>query len=183
MMSADNQQERLNNLSPWYITGFVEGEGTFHVAIYKDPKMKFGLKLIPEFHINQSVLRQETLLEIKKYFGCGYIKNNHRRNIKDDTLVYVVRNRKDLISKIIPFFEKYPLLSNKKYSFSLFKQIVNLLDGGKHSTLAGGRKILDLAYQMNGQGKYRKIDKKKLLDYLESSETIRRNSDKNRDKI
>ena len=63
-MSADNQQERLNNLSPWYITGFVEGEGTFHVAIYKDTKMKFGLKFIPEFHVNQSFLRQETLLEI-----------------------------------------------------------------------------------------------------------------------
>ena len=173
-MSAGNQQERLNNLSPWYITGFVEGEGTFHVAIYKDPKMKFGLKFIPEFHVNQSFLRQETLLEIKKYFSCGYIKNNHKQNIKDDTLVYVIRNREDLINRIIPFFEKYPLLSDKHNSFLLFKQIINLLNSKKHSTLAGAKKILNLAYQMNRQGKYRKIDKEKLLDYLESSETIRR---------
>ena len=176
-MSADNQQERLNNLSPWYITGFVEVEGTFHVAIYKDTKMKFGLKFIPEFHVNQSFLRQETLLEIKKYFSCGYIKSNHRRNIQDDTLVYVVRNREDLLDRIIPFFERYPLLSGKNSSFLLFKQVVNLLNKGEHSTLAGARKILNLAYQMNGQGRYRKIDKKELLDYLESSETIRRNPD------
>ena len=38
-MSADNQQERPKNLNPWYITRFVEGEGTFHVAIYRDKKM------------------------------------------------------------------------------------------------------------------------------------------------
>ena len=182
-MSADNQQERPNNLSPWYITGFVEGEGTFHVAIYKDSKMKFSLKFIPEFHINQSFLRQETLLEIKQYFACGYIKNNHKQNIKDDTLVYVVRKRDDLLNKIIPFFEKYPLLSDKNKSFVLFKQIVNLLDSGQHSNLAGTKNILNLAYQMNQQGKYRKTDKNELLNYLESSETIRRTPTLRRGKI
>ena len=173
-MSADNQQERPNNLNPWYITGFVEGEGTFHVAIYKDSKMKFGLKFIPEFHVNQSYLRQETLREIKRYFGCGYVKSNHRQNIKDDTLVLVVRNRNDLLNKVIPFFEKYPLLSNKQDSFQLFKKVVCFLESGQHATFTGVKKILDSAYQMNGQGKYRKTNQESLLNYLESSETIRR---------
>ncbi len=182
-MSADNQQERPSNLNPWYVTGFVEGEGTFRVAIYKDTKMKFGLKFIPEFHVNQSLLRQETLQEIKKYFNCGYIKNNHKHNTKDDTLVFVVRNRNDLLKKIIPFFEKYPLLSDKQKSFILFKQIVNLLNIGNHNNKTGVKKIIDLSYDMNQKGKYRKIKKYQLIDYLESSETIRRNPDKNQDKI
>ena len=183
VLSADNQQERSKNLNPWYITGFVEGEGTFHVAIYKDPKMKFGIKLIPEFHINQSYLRKETLEEIKKYFVCGYIKSNHRKNIKDDTLVYVVRNRKDLIMRIIPFFVKYPLISNKAKSFQLFKKIVNLMDIQKHSSKEGIKKIIKLAFLMNEKGKYRRIKSNEILNSLKSSETIRQNPEKFQDKI
>ncbi|OGY44162.1 MAG: hypothetical protein A3B89_01890 [Candidatus Buchananbacteria bacterium RIFCSPHIGHO2_02_FULL_40_13] len=172
-MSADNQQERPKNINPWYITGFVEGEGTFHIAIYRDPKMKYGIKIIPEFHINQSYLRQETLQQIKTYFKCGYIKHNHKTNDRDDTLVYVVRNRNDLMQKIIPFFEKYPMLSKKQESFLIFKQIVWWLDQGKHTTKTGVKKIIKLSYQMNNSGKNRKIRKEDLLDFLESSETIR----------
>ena len=183
VLSADNQQERSKNLNPWYITGFVEGEGTFHIAIYKDPKMKFGIKIIPEFHVNQSYLRKETLEEIKKYFNCGYIKSNHRKNIKDDTLVYVVRNRNDLKTRIIPFFVKYPLISNKAENFQIFRKIVNLMDTQKHSLRDGIKKIIKLAFLMNGKGKYRKITCKEILDSLKSSETIRQNSGKFRNKI
>ena len=38
-MSADNQQERLDGN---WISGFVDGEGCFHVAINKIPKMTLG---------------------------------------------------------------------------------------------------------------------------------------------
>jgi len=89
-------------------------------------------------------------------------------------LVFVVRNRDDLLDKVISFFERYPLLSNKQDSFQLFKKVVNFLKSGEHATLTGVKKILNFAYQMNGQGKYRKIDQGSLLNYLESSETIRR---------
>jgi len=175
-MSADNQQERPRHPNPWYITGFVEGEGTFHIAIYRDVKMKCGLKFIPEFHINQSALRDETLKAIQNYFGCGYIKVNHRLKIKDDTLVYVVRDRRDLMTKIIPFFKKYPLLSNKQQSFENFSKVVDLLDQGKHSTITGAKEILSLTYRMNKHGAYRRVSQNELIDVLESSETIRRNA-------
>jgi len=176
VLSADNQQERPKHLNPWYITGFTEGEGTFHIAIYRDDKMKCNFKFIPEFHINQSMLRRETLQEIKKYFGCGYIKSNHRRNIKDDTQVFVVRSRTDLENKIIPFFKKYPLLSNKQKTFLTFEKIVRSLSLGKHSTKTGAKYIIKLAYSMNKQGAYRKTSLRELLADLESSETIRQSA-------
>ena len=164
MLSADNQQERLiSSVNPWYITGFVEGEGTFHVAIYEDKLMKQGIKIIPEFHVNQSQLRSITLEAIKKYFNCGYIKVNHRTNPKDDTLVYVVRNNQDLREKIIPFFEKYSLLSKKKESFKIFSQIVWMMFKKEHLKNIGIRKIINLSYKMNGNGKYRMVKKEKLL--------------------
>ena len=180
VLSADNQQERPNRLNPWYITGFTEGEGTFHIAIYRDDKMKCNFKFIPEFHINQSLLRHETLDEIKKYFGCGYIKNNHRRNIKDDTQVFVVRSRADLENKIIPFFKKYPLLSNKQKTFLTFEKIVKMMSLGKHGTKTGAKYIIKLAYSMNKRGAYRKTSLQDTLEDLESSETIRQNRRKKR---
>ncbi len=185
MLSADNQQERLkeNTLHPWYISGFVEGEGSFHVALYKDPHMRTGIKVIPEFHINQSYLRLITLLMIQKFFKCGYIKENHRSNKKDVTRVYVIRNRKDLLEKIVPFFMKYPLLSEKQNSFLKFKQILEMIQNGEHRKKFGMRKIISLAYTMNNNGIYRQNDKKVFFTLLESSETIRQTPEIFREKI
>ena len=163
VLSADNQQERLKKINPWYIVGFVEGEGTFHVALHKDPRMKQGIKVIPEFHVNQSILRMETIKAIQNYFECGYLKQNHIQRKNDDTYVYVVRDRKDLLEKIIPFFEKYPFLSDKKDTFNIFKRITIMMNNGEHLSKSGVRKIVDLAYRMNQNGKYRKIKKENLF--------------------
>ena len=172
VLSADNQQERPSKiLNPWYIVGFVEGEGTFHIAFYRDPNMKQRIKVIPEFHVNQSYLRISTLKEIQEYFGCGYIKVNHAKRVNDDTYVFVVRDREDLRNKIIPFFRKFPLRSIKQESFMKFAKIVKMTFLGKHRQLAGIKKIINTAYEMNIGGKYRKVKKEDLLRYLESSET------------
>jgi hypothetical protein len=174
-MSADNQQERPRNqkLQPWYIVGFVEGEGTFHVAFYQDRKMQIGWKVIPEFHINQGYIRKNILEAIMHYFSCGYLKPNHANKSNDDTWVYVVRNKKDLKNKIIPFFKRYPLLSRKKEDFLLFNTIIDMTCQGNHLNKDGFKKIVTLAYQMNAAGRYRKTSFHSIIDSLESSETIR----------
>ena len=175
MRLSDYQQGRLKkkNIDPWYITGFVEGEGTFHIALSQDPRMKFGWKIIPEFHINQSYLRKNILEEIRKYFNCGYIQANHARNEKDTTFVYVVRRREDLDKKIIPFFEEYPLRSKKHKNILIFKKVIRLLNENQHSDYAGIRKIIKLAFHMNENGKYRRFKREDILNSLKPSETIR----------
>lgn len=174
-MSAGNQQERPTRarIDPWYITGFVEGEGTFHVACYADAKMRTGIKVIPEFHISQSYLRLETLEAIRTFFGCGYLKPNHQRNPNDTTWVLVIRNRDDLLKSIIPFFELYPLLSRKRESFQRFAKIVRLMNQGVHRTGVGAKTILQLAQAMNEGGRYRWKYQDRLQSTLESSETVR----------
>jgi hypothetical protein len=164
VLSADNQQGRLNTslsrmskkIHPQYIIGFVDGEGSFHVAIYKDPRMKMGIKIIPEFHISQHVSSKRVLESIKDYFDCGYIKANHRASDDDKTFVYMVRNRNDLLSRIIPFFERYKLRTEKQFDFNLFAKIVRLMRARAHRDKNGAKKILAFAYEMNGKGKYRR---------------------------
>ena len=166
-MSADNQQERLC----CYISGYVDGEGSFHVAIQKVPHVKFGYQILPEFHVSQSKDRPIVLELIKKLWQCGYIKDNFRG--KDNNLVFVVRNRNDLLSKVIPFFKSFPMLSQKQEDFKKFASIVEAMEEGKHLEKANFLKLVKLALSMNGNGKYRKLSKKEVINRIESSETKR----------
>src|SRR5262245_39925073 len=124
---ADNQQERLDA----YIAGFVDGEGSSHVAICRHPGTRLGWQLIPEFHVSQNAERREVLDLIAARLGCGRIRDNDRKKA-DTTLVLVVRRREDLLTRVIPFFEAQPLVSSKQRDFLVFAQIVRAMDRGEH---------------------------------------------------
>lgn len=154
-MSADNQQGRVQ-LEPWYISGFVDGEGSFHIALYQDSGVRSGWRVIPEFHVSQRESSKHVLEEVKNFFQCGNLKPNHRTNPKDVTYVYVVRNREDLLHKIVPFFFQYPLRTEKSKDFLLFVEVMKRMENNDHITKEGVKEIINLAYQMNGQGRYRR---------------------------
>lgn len=148
------------NIHPQYIVGFVDGERSFHIAIYKDSRMKTGIKIIPEFHISQRLSSKQVLNLIQEHLDCGYIKENHAANNSDKIFVYVIRNRKDLPLKIIPFFETNQLHTEKQEDFILFAEIVRLMQDGGYRERYGVKKISSLAYKMNKQRKYRRTKHK-----------------------
>ena len=59
MTAPDNQQERLDD----YLAGYVDGEGSFHVAIQRNPSTRFGWQLVPEFHVSQNPERSSSSCE------------------------------------------------------------------------------------------------------------------------
>lgn len=168
-MSADNQQERLSH----YVAGYVDGEGSFHVAIYKSNNVRLGYQVIPEFHVSQNVERASVLYKIQQLLQCGYIKDNHRTNPNDMSKVFVVRNRVDLLKKVIPFFMRYPMLSSKQEDFIKFSEIVEDMRQNKHLIKRSLKAIIVKAFSMNAKGKYRQNSLIQILNDLESSETIR----------
>ena len=149
---ADNQQERLDP----YIAGFIDGEGSFHVAIQRNPSTRLGWQLIPEFHVSQNAERRQVLDLIATRFGCGRIRDNHRGS-NDRTLVYVVRNRDHLLTRVIPFFERQPLLSDKQRDFETFASIVKAMNLGVHLTEEGLAALKASAITMNGGGRHRRV--------------------------
>jgi hypothetical protein len=163
---ADNQQERLDS----YIAGYVDGEGSFSVSVQCNRTCRVGFQLVPEFHVSQNGDRAQVLELIHARLRCGYIKPNSKR---DQALVFVVRNREDLLQRVIPFFERNPLLSSKQQDFEKFSCVVRELALGHHRTTAGFRRLLDLALSMNGAGRFRKVRWKELVGGPESSETAR----------
>src|SRR3989338_5245159 len=137
---------------PEYITGYVDGEGCFTVTFNIKAKALLGWELRPSFSVSQNEDRRQVLDIIKEYFGCGYI----RRDYADKTVKFEVRDHHDLVTKIIPHFERFPFLSSKQKDFELFKKICNIVDLKLHLTKEGFIEILNLAYSMNGSGKRRR---------------------------
>ena len=149
---AVNQQERLDA----YIAGYVDGEGSFHVAVQRNPDTRAGWQLVPEFHVSQNPERRQVLDLIRERLGCGRIRENHR-GTSDTSLVFVVRKREDLLRRVIPFFEAQPLLSSKQQDFVTFAAIVRAMERGEHLSTEGFRKLFERAIVMNGGGRYRRV--------------------------
>ncbi len=142
-----------------YLSGYAYGEGSFCISFSPRPKLRTLLEVRPSFSVSQNGDRQEVLLLYQQYLGCGSI----RRNPSDRTFKYEVRSIKDLISKIIPHFLKYPLLSSKKKDFERFALICNMISIGKHLEKDSLKEIVGLSYQMNGFGARRYTVKEILL--------------------
>ena len=153
-MGADNQQERLDT---YWVVGFVDGEGCFHVAINRQPAMKIGWQVLPEFRIVQHKSDLQILERLQNFFGCGIIGKNH-----DDRMELRIRGIENLL-KIVRFFKDNPLCTKKESSFKKFAEIIMLMKNSAHLNKEGLNNIAILAWQMN-----RKVKPK----YLESSETI-----------
>lgn len=173
--SADNQQERLDKLVCNYVSGFVDGEGCFHVALQRNPTTKLGIQVVPEFQVSQHFDSVEVLELLIQVLDCGYLKPNHPKNPRDLTWVYVVRSYKDLAEKVIPFFQNFQLRTAKRIDFEKFVQIIDLMKDGQHKTKPGLAHITQIAISMNRNGQYRKNSNlltRILRDYTPESQII-----------
>ena len=127
-----------------WITGFVDGEGCFHVGINERPDMTAGYQVLPEFTVVQHERDVKVLHALKAHFGCGVVRSNH-----GDRMAYRVRSLEQLREKIIPFFEKHSLKTSKRQNFMKFRRVVRLMEQGVHLTPEGVAEIRRIAEQMN----------------------------------
>jgi len=151
-IGADNQQERLRT-SCW-ISGFTDGEGCFTVSVIKNPTTRFGKQIFPEFVITQGAKSLMILHKIRDYLNCGSVVRNRRYdNHNEDIYRYCVRRISDLQTKVIPFFNEFPLRTHKYRDFLIFERVVGMMAEKKHLTDKGWGKILLLASKMNRRKK------------------------------
>jgi hypothetical protein len=64
-------------------------------------------------------------------------------------MVYTVQSFYDLTTKIIPHFDKYPLLSQKRNDYLLFKQIISLLNINTQASDEGLQEIINIRASIN----------------------------------
>ena len=154
----------------FFLAGFVEGEGSFNISLRRKADYKVSWQVVMSFNVSQ---KDPTLLYlIQEELDCGIIKV---RKI-DNLYSYDATNPKDIIQKVIPYFQKYPMISaSKQKNFSIFCEIAQLMEKGEHRNLIGLRRILELREAINeGAGRKRKYTITHVFPTQESSETTRR---------
>lgn len=129
--------------NPSWVSGFVNGEGSFTASLMLNNRALWGLWPQCEFNITQ-LMDDALLLEaINAFFdnqGGVYSRKNN---------VGTVSFRKISVLKntIVPFFLNYPLLGLKSYEFERWISLVELLESQKHisSSLSGRDALIDFA--------------------------------------
>jgi hypothetical protein len=134
----------LKKLNPNYITGFVDGEGSFIVKILKRSRLKVGFEVQLCFQITSHPKDRALLDSIRDYFGG--IGSIHKEG--SGCLQYRVSSNKDL-NLIIKHFEKFPLITKKYADYLLFKSILEICNLKEHLTHEGINKIVNIRASMN----------------------------------
>jgi len=111
--------------------------------------MLVGWEVRPSLSVSQNGDRQEVLLLLQEYFGCGSLRPDR----SDKTLKWEVRNLSLIVNRIIPHFETYPLISGKKRDFELFADVCRRMTRGEHLIRDQLVEIVRLAGSMNPSGK------------------------------
>ena len=143
-----------------YLSGYTDGEGCFTVSFSPRIKLRTGWEVRPSFSVSQNADRSEVLQLMLEYFGCGGIRPDR----SDRTLKYEVRDLGHLLERVIPHFERYPLLSGKRGDFLRFAKVCELIRVRAHLTEPGLRTIVELALAMNISGR-RKFTAERLLEH------------------
>lgn len=133
------------NLSPGYISGLAQTDGSFFCSVVISTKHRFGLQFRPKFTLTADLDSKYVLDSIAQYFGCGKVNIN----LKTHSAEYLVERIEDLQNIIIPHFLNYPVFCAKLHAFKLFSQIVSTLSTKDNRTIEGRIELLKMALSMN----------------------------------
>ena len=90
----------------------------------------------------------------------------HPPDRSDRTLKWETRRLEDLLGKVIPHVELWPLVSGKRHDFERFAAVCRLMAEGSHRSRVGLSEIVALAQGMNPSGK-RRYDASGILEQLQ----------------
>lgn len=132
-------------LNPNFVTGFTDGEGCFLIIIRKNPRMKTGRRVETRFALSLHKKDLTILQLIQNYFnGVGNINKERETSVQ-----FHVTTLTDLTNTIIPHFDKFPLITQKRGDYELFKAAVEIMNSKEHLTIEGLRKIVAIRSALN----------------------------------
>ena len=140
IVSMERPRLEMSNstLNPFWVTGFIEGEGSFHINTKNNSKMR------PVFSIGLNQRDKFLLIKINNFFkeiGSVYMSST---NNSAELKIYKLYN----FDSLIDHFNNYPLIGFKLYNFTIWCEIVKLLEN-KELTPEILDKINDLKNKLN----------------------------------
>lgn len=143
--AISNSSNNKVKLDPWFLTGFIDAEGTFIVPLRPKSDFKCGWEVQSEFKLGLHLKDFPVLEAIKAYLGgIGTITVNKVKNVA----VLRIASLKEL-AVIIDHLTRYPLITQKRADFELFKRVVDIKLSGRHTTLDGLQEIVNIRASLN----------------------------------
>lgn len=133
------------SINPFFITGLTDAEGSFSSIIRMNSSYRMGWRVEVIFKIGLHEKDLELLKSIKAYFGgAGSI-------VKAENDMYALRitSLKEILTYLVPHFDKYPLITQKKADYLLFKDVVLMMEKGEHLKKEGLQSIVNVRATLN----------------------------------
>ncbi|KAG8699753.1 hypothetical protein FRC08_005123 [Ceratobasidium sp. 394] len=120
-------------------------EGSFSTIVDKNKTRKLGWRIQTKFQLGLHIKDLPLLLKIQHSLGgIGSIHSTPAEN----KVNYSIDSKQDLL-QLIDHLDKYPLLTQKKADFLLFKEVVELIINKSHLTMEGLKQIINIKASMN----------------------------------
>ncbi len=128
-----------------WLAGFTEADGCFYVSVVKS-KTTTGFTVQLKFQLTQHSRDKQLMEYLITYLECGRYEARSKNAQAGN---FVVSKLSDITKKIIPFFDKYPIIGSKSKDFADFKLVSKLIENKAHLTVEGLDQIKKIKERMN----------------------------------
>nr|YP_009262150.1 LAGLIDADG endonuclease [Chrysoporthe cubensis]AMX22225.1 LAGLIDADG endonuclease [Chrysoporthe cubensis] len=139
--SGKPESSLTSGLTPYYVTGFSDAEASFTISRIKGGNGKAWPRLV--FKIGVHIRDKDLLERISLFFGVGKVYADRPTSCQ-----YIVQTISGL-EAIVKHFETYPLITQKRADFELFRQAFYLVLAKEHLTKEGFQRYLNLRATIN----------------------------------
>lgn len=144
------------HLNPWFLSGFIDGEGCFRISLTKVNRAS-GWRVQLFFQITLHTKDRVLLESVRDFFGVGKIQPSglappfHRMEWwkGGKNLIQYRIQTFDELAILINHLENYPLITQKKADYELFKKAYGLMLKKEHLNIEGLKKIVSLKASLN----------------------------------
>lgn len=132
-----------NPIYPEWVQGFSSAEGCFLISLPKSSTSILKTKVQLVFQLTQHSRDEKLMRSIIDFFSCGNLYKD------GGNFVFRVSKFEDISNKIIPFFQKYPIMGVKNGDFLDFCRAAVIIKNKNHLTPSGLDEICQLKTGMN----------------------------------
>lgn len=156
VLSMSESSKRIR-ITPYWLLGFVEGEGSFYITKNKNYRVCFSL--------GQSSKDLTLIKEIKNFFKKlpGEFKGIHdydnvvnftlgkKSEHQHDSLILLIQSKHYITNVLIPLFDSMIWISKKELDYKDWKSVLNLKQLGQHYSKKGVKVLDQILSQMNNK--------------------------------
>ena len=152
-LNLTGPQEGPEPLTLEFVRGLIDGDGSFNVSFATTRR-----RISVNFTVVCELSSISVLYDLVNYFGCGTVYR-----LQSNAARYQVQSVEEMLDKIYPKLKDIKFNTIKQNHFEKTIKVAELIKSHGYKTDEGLKTIVDMAWDMNKEGKGRKINKSEYL--------------------